>query len=151
MRTLLVRVAMTAACTIALTACAAGGETPGATREALATRVGVLVDAANREDFATVRTALTALRGDVSAAQRLGFLTSDRAGDLLRLADGVEAALPVPVPPSVVATSAPTVAPRAPRSQAPQPAVPQPQAPQHDPEKDGGQGKGGSGKSSSHD
>ena len=151
MRTLLVRLAMTAACTVALTSCAAGGETPGATREALATRVGALVDAANREDFATARTALTALRGDVSTAQRLGSLSSDRAGELLRLADGVEAALPAPVRPSVATTKAPTVAPRAPRSQAPQPADPRPQAPQPDGDKEGGQGKGDSGKSDKDD
>ena len=87
------------------------------TRDALQDRVGAVVAATNAGDGGAARTALAALRADVAGAQRLGSLSRERAGDLTRLADEVEAALPPPPPPPA-ATRAPV---------APAPAAPDPE------------------------
>ena len=87
-----------------------GQDSPPQTREALQERVGAVVAAANAGDGGTARTALAALRADVEDAQRLGSLSPERAADLTRLADEVEAALPAaPIPPPPAATRAPVV------------------------------------------
>ena len=86
------------------------------TRDALQGRVGAVIAAANAGDGGAARTALAALRDDVEGAQRLGSLSRERAADLTRLADEVEAALPAaPTPPPPAATRAPVAsAPAAP-------------------------------------
>ena len=78
-------------------------------RDALQGRVGAVVVAANAGDGTTARTALAALRADVEDAQRLGSLTVERAAELTRLADDVEAALPAQPSPVPAATRAPAV------------------------------------------
>ena len=90
------------------------------TRDALQDRVGAVIAAANAGDGGASRTALAALRADVEGAQRLGSLSRERAADLARLADEVEAALPAPPPPSP--------SPKASRAPvAPAPAAPDPE------------------------
>ena len=85
------------------------------TRDALQGRVGAVIAAANAGDGGAARKALAALRADVEGAQRLGSLSRERAADLTRLADEVEAALPAPTPPPPAATRAPVAsAPAAP-------------------------------------
>ena len=89
------------------------------TRDALQDRVGAVIAAANAGDGGAARTALAALRADVEGAQRLGSLSRERAADLARLADDVEAALPAAAaPPSPKASRAPV---------APAPAAPDPE------------------------
>ena len=116
----LVRLATRAACVsvlFVLAGCGSGVDTPAQTSEALRTRVGVLVDAANAGDPSSARTALTALRTDVSSALRLGSLSTERAAELSRLADDVEAALPGRPSPSVPPSKAPVEpSPQAPRT-----------------------------------
>ena len=97
-----------------------GQDLPPQTRDALQGRVGAVVAATNAGDGGAARTALAALRADVAGAQRLGSLSPERAGDLTRLADEVEAALPAPPPPPP-----PPAATRAPV--APAPAAPDPE------------------------
>ena len=107
-----------------------GQDSSPQTRDALQDRVGAVVVAANAGDGTTARTALAALRADVEDAQRLGSLSVERAGELTRLADAVEAALPAP--PSPAPAPAATRAPVA------------PPAPEPEPERGGdGKGKGG--------
>ena len=96
-----------------------GQDSPPQTRDALQDRVGAVIAAANAGDGGAARTALSALRADVEGAQRLGSLSRERAADLTRLADEVEAALPAPAPPP------PPTATRAPV--APAPAAPDPE------------------------
>ena len=72
-----------------------GEDSSPQTRDALQDRVGAVVVAANAGDATTARTALAALRADVEDAQRLGSLSAERAAELTRLADDVEAALPI--------------------------------------------------------
>ena len=78
-------------------------------RDALQGHVGAVVVAANAGDGAVTRTALAALRADVEDAQRLGSLSVERATELTRLADAVEAALPAQPSPAPAATRAPAV------------------------------------------
>ena len=104
-----------------------GQDSSPQTREALQDRVGAVVAAANAGDGGRARTALAALRADVEDAQRLGSLSRERAAELVRLADEVQAALPAaPTPPPAAATRAP--------------AAPAPVAPE--PERGKGEGKG---------
>ena len=98
------------------------------TRDALQDRVGAVIAAANAGDGGAARTALSALRADVEGAQRLGSLSRERAADLTRLADEVEAALPAP--------PAPPTASRAPV--APAPAAPDPERGKGDDDRKGG-------------
>ena len=103
------------------------------TRDALQDRVGAVIAAANAGDGGAARTALAALRADVEGAQRLGSLSRERAADLARLADEVEAALPAaPPPPSPKASRAPV---------APAPAAPDPERNKGNDDRKGG-GKG---------
>ena len=90
------------------------------TRDALQDRVGAVIAAANAGDGGAARTALAALRADVEGAPRLGSLSRERAADLARLADEVEAALPAPPPPPAPPPTA-TRAPVAPAPAAPDP------------------------------
>lgn len=101
------------------------------TRDALQDRVGAVIAAANAGDGGAARTALSALRADVEGAQRLGSLSRERAADLTRLADEVEAALPAPPspPPSPKASRAPV---------APAPAAPDPERGKGDDDRKGG-------------
>ena len=100
------------------------------TRDALQDRVGAVIAAANAGDGGAARTALAALRADVEGAQRLGSLSRERAADLARLADEVEAALPAPPPPpSPKASRAPV---------APAPAAPDPERGKGDDDRKGG-------------
>ena len=108
------------------------------TRDALQDRVGAVIAAANAGDGGAARTALAALRADVEGAQRLGSLSRERAADLARLADEVEAALPAPPPPPA--------APKASRA----PVTPAPAAP--DPERGkGNDDRKGGGKAENDD
>ena len=97
-----------------------GQDSPPQTRDALQDRVGAVIAAANVGDGGAARTALAALRADVEGAQRLGSLSRERAADLARLADEVEAALPAPAPPPAPPPTA-TRAPVAPAPAAPDP------------------------------
>ena len=100
------------------------------TRDALQDRVGAVIAAANAGDGGAARTALSALRADVEGAQRLGSLSRERAADLTRLADEVEAALPAAAaPPSPKASRAPV---------APAPAAPDPERGKGDDDRKGG-------------
>ena len=96
------------------------------TMDALQDRVGAVVAASNSGNGTAARTALAALRTDVTTAQRLGSLSPERAADLARLADEVEAALP-----AVVKAPSP-----------PAPAAVRPAPRQPEPARDGGKGKG---------
>ena len=107
-----------------------GQDSPPQTRDALQDRVGAVIAAANAGDGGAARTALSALRADVEGAQRLGSLSRERAADLTRLADEVEAALPAPAPPP------PPTATRAPV--APAPAAPDPERGKGDDDRKGG-------------
>ena len=104
------------------------------TRDALQDRVGAVIAAANAGDGGAARTALAALRADVEGAQRLGSLSRERAADLARLADEVEAALPAP-PPAPLPAPPPTAT-RAPV--APAPAAPDPEQGKGDDDRKGG-------------
>lgn len=104
------------------------------TRDALQDRVGAVIAAANAGDGGAARTALAALRADVEGAQRLGSLSRERAADLARLADEVEAALPAP-PPAPLPAPLPTAT-RAPV--APAPAAPDPERGKGDDDRKGG-------------
>ena len=99
------------------------------TRDALQDRVGAVIAAANAGDGGAARTALSALRADVEGAQRLGSLSRERAADLTRLAEVVEAALPAPAPAPPTATRAPV---------APAPAAPDPERGKGDDDRKGG-------------
>ena len=107
-----------------------GQDSSPQTRDALQDRVGAVIAAANAGDGGAARTALAALRADVEGAQRLGSLSRERAADLTRLADEVEAALPAaPTPPPPAATRTPV---------APGPAAPDPEQGKGEDDRKGG-------------
>lgn len=131
-----VRLVAAAACGVLLAGCGAAVDPPAQTREALRTRVGVLVDAANAGDASSARTALAALRADVASALRLGSLSEERAAELSRLAGEVEAALPV----RPRASAPPTTAPVRPTPQAPRQGSADPDQGKGKGDQDGGKG-----------
>ena len=110
-----------------------GQDSPPQTLEVLQDRVGAVVAAANAGDGGAARTALAALRADVEGAQRLGSLSRERAADLTRLADEVEAALlaaaPSPAAPPPAGSREPV---------APAPVVPEPERDKDDEDRKGG-------------
>ena len=93
---------------VLLTGCGSSASNyPAATAAALQGRVAEVVAAANSGDFSAARTALSQLRADVAAAQRLERLSAERATAILQMASAVEAGLPRPAP----ATQAPSPTP----------------------------------------
>ena len=96
---------------VLLTGCGSSASSyPAATATALQGRVAEVVAAANSGDFSAARTALSQLRADVAAAQRLERLSAERATAILQVASAVEAGLPRPAP----ATQAPSPRPPSP-------------------------------------
>lgn len=118
-----------------LTGCGGDAGYPDATAATVQSRVSRVLEAANDRDWAGARTALGALRSDVSAAQRLGQLSGERAAQILAVADDVEAGLPAPSrAPAPRPSPSPTRA--APRPAAPPPA-PEPRKDEKEEDKKG--------------
>ncbi|MCW2616024.1 MAG: hypothetical protein JWN08_3018 [Frankiales bacterium] len=102
------------AAVVLLAGCGSDAGLPAETAEALQATVATVVTAVNAGDDDAARTGLTRLREDVAAATRLDRLSDDRGGELLALADEVEAGLSPPAPVEPEPAASPAASPPAP-------------------------------------